>query len=56
MSIAQAQEFYDKLLQAKVSVTLIKIDDGHTFQTSEARRRLVMETLMFFNRYLVVNP
>ncbi len=56
VSIAQAQEFYDKLLQAKVSVTLIKIDDGHTFQTSEARRRLAMETLMFFNRYLVVNP
>ncbi len=54
--IAQAQELYDKLHHEGVPVTLIKIDDGHTFQSSEARHRLAMETLMFFNRYLVVNP
>jgi dipeptidyl aminopeptidase/acylaminoacyl peptidase len=54
--IAQAQELYDKLHQAGVPVTLIKIDDGHTFQSPEARHRLAAETLMFFDRYLVMNP
>ncbi len=54
--IAQAQELYDKLKQAGVHVTLVKLDDTHTFQTPEARRRLAMETLTFFTRYLVVNP
>jgi acetyl esterase/lipase len=54
--IAQAEELYDKLHQAGVPVTLIKIDDGHTFQSPEARHRLAAETLMFFDRYLVVNP
>jgi acetyl esterase/lipase len=53
--IAQAQELYDKLKQAGVHVTLIQLDDVHTFQTPEARRRLAMETLTFFTRYLVVN-
>jgi acetyl esterase/lipase len=56
VSIAQAQELYDKLHQEKVPVTLIKLDDGHTFESTEARHRLAVETLMFFNRYLVVNP
>ena len=54
--IAQAQELYDKLHQAGVPVTLIKLDDGHTFQTPEARHRLAVETMMFFNRYLGGNP
>jgi acetyl esterase/lipase len=54
--MAQAQELYDKLHDAKVPVTLIKIDDGHTFQSVEARHRLAEETLSFFDRYLVVNP
>jgi len=53
--IAQAQELYDKLKRAGVSVDLVKIDDGHTFETPEARHRLALETLAFFNRYLV-NP
>jgi acetyl esterase/lipase len=52
VSIAQAQELYDKLHQAKVPVTLIKLDDGHTFESTEARQRLAAETLVFFNRYL----
>jgi len=55
VSIAQAQELYDKLHQAKVPVTLIKLDDGHTFESTEARHRLAAETLVFFNRYLVVD-
>jgi acetyl esterase/lipase len=54
--IVQAQELYDKLHAAKVPVTLIKLDDGHTFQSTEARHRLAAETLVFFNRYLIVNP
>jgi acetyl esterase/lipase len=53
--IAQAQELYDKLKQAGVHVTLIQLDDVHTFQTPEARRRLALETLTFFTRYLAVN-
>jgi acetyl esterase/lipase len=51
--IAQAQELYDKLQQANVPVTFLKIDDGHTFTSPEARRQLAMESLAFFNRYLV---
>jgi acetyl esterase/lipase len=54
--IAQAQELNDKLQQAGVSVSFVKLDDGHTFNTAEARRRLALETLTFFNRSLVVNP
>ncbi len=54
--IAQAQELYEKLQEAHVPVTFVKVDDGHTFTTPEARRQLALETLTFFNRYLVVNP
>ena len=54
--IAQAQELYDKLQQAHVPVTLVKLNDGHTFTTPEARRQLALETLTFFGRYLVVSP
>jgi acetyl esterase/lipase len=53
---AQAQELYDKLQQAGVAVTFIKLDDGHTFRAPESRRRLAMETLTFFNHYLMVGP
>ena len=52
--MAQAQELYDKLKSAGVPVSLVKVDDAHTFQTPEARRQLAMETVSFFNRYLVV--
>ncbi len=54
--IAQAQELYEKLQQAGVPVTLIKLDDGHTFKAPESRRRLALETLAFFDQYLAVNP
>jgi acetyl esterase/lipase len=54
--IAQAQELYDKLQQAGVPVSFIKLDDGHTFRDPESRRRLAMETLTFFNHYLIANP
>ena len=54
--IAQAQELYEKLQQAGVPVTFIKLDDGHTFKAPESRRRLALETLAFFDRYLVFNP
>jgi acetyl esterase/lipase len=50
--IAQSQELFEKLQSAGVPVSFIKVDDVHTFQTLEARRRLAFETLAFFNRYL----
>jgi acetyl esterase/lipase len=50
--IAEAQELYDKLKEAKVPVSFIKVDDVHTFQTPEARRELALETREFFSRYL----
>jgi acetyl esterase/lipase len=53
--IAQSQELYDKLHQAGVPVSLVTVDDVHTFQTPEARRRLALESLMFFRRYLDSN-
>lgn len=51
--IAQAQELYDKLKSAGVPVSLVKVDDIHTFRTPEARRQLAMESVSFFSRYLV---
>ena len=33
-----------------------EIEDGHTFQTPEARHTLAPETLAFFSRYLVADP
>jgi acetyl esterase/lipase len=50
--IAQAQELYEKLRSAGVPVSFTKVNDGHTFQSPEARRQLAIETLAFFNRYL----
>jgi acetyl esterase/lipase len=50
--LAQSQELFEKLQSAGVPVSFVKVDDVHTFQTPEARRRLAVETLAFFNRYL----
>jgi len=50
--ISQAQELFDKLHAAGVPAKLVKVDDGHTFQTPEARRQLAMETLEFFAQYV----
>jgi acetyl esterase/lipase len=52
--IAQAQELYDKLKEAKVPASFVKVDDVHTFRTPEARRELAVKSLEFFNRYLVI--
>jgi acetyl esterase/lipase len=52
--IAQSQELLDRLKQAGVPAGLVTVDDGHTFHTPEARMRLALETVGFFNRYL--NP
>lgn len=52
--ISQSQELFEKLQFAGVPVSLVKVNDFHTFQTPEARRELAIETLAFFNRYLVV--
>lgn len=53
--IAQAQELYDKLKAAGVQVSFIKVDDVHTFRDPENRRELAIETMDFFNRYLVIS-
>jgi acetyl esterase/lipase len=50
--IAQSEELAERLKHAGVPVTLVKVDDVHTFQTHEARVRLALATLQFFNRYL----
>ncbi len=54
--IAQAQELYDKLQHAGVPVAFVKLDEGHTFQSPEARHRLAFESLEFFQHYLSPNP
>jgi acetyl esterase/lipase len=50
--IAQAEELYAKLQAAGVSASFVKVEDGHTFQTPEARRQLAIQSLTFFNQYL----
>jgi acetyl esterase/lipase len=50
--IAQAQELYDKLKSAGVPVSFIKVEDVHTFRTSDARMQLAIESQKFFNQYL----
>jgi acetyl esterase/lipase len=52
--IAQAQELYDKLKAAGAQASFTKVDDKHTFQNPESRHQLAVETLEFFNRYLVI--
>jgi|SRR5580704_1606623 acetyl esterase/lipase len=53
--IAQSQELADKLKHAGVPVKFVKVEDVHTFQTPEARKRLVLETRDFFAQYLRAN-
>ena len=53
--IAQSEALAASLREAGVPVNLVRVDGEHTFQTPEARRRLAIETLEFFNRYLKVN-
>ena len=51
--MSQAQELFEKLQAAGVPATLVKVEDGHTFQTPDARRQLALQALAFFERYLV---
>jgi acetyl esterase/lipase len=50
--LEQSQELADKLKQAGVPVKFVQVDDAHTFQTPEARKRLALETQAFFTQYL----
>jgi len=50
--IAQSQDLADKLTQAGVPVKFVRVEDVHTFQTPEARKRLALETQAFFTQYL----
>jgi acetyl esterase/lipase len=52
--IQQAQKFFDKLQTAGVPSSFVKVNDVHTFETTEARRQLAIESLAFFTRYLGV--
>ena len=52
MPLAQAQELSDKLKQAGAAVKFITVDDVHTFQRPEARKRLAFESQAFFMQYL----
>ena len=50
--LSQSQELADKLTEAGVPVKFVKVEDVHTFQTPEARKRLALETEAFFTQYL----
>jgi acetyl esterase/lipase len=50
--MAQAQELNDKLTEAGVPVKFVKVEDVHTFEKPEARKRLALETQAFFTQYL----
>ena len=50
--IGQSRELADKLKQAGASVKFATVEDAHTFQTPEARKRLALETQAFFTQYL----
>jgi acetyl esterase/lipase len=50
--IAQSQELADQLTQVGVPVKFVRVEDVHTFQTAEARKRLALETQAFFTQYL----
>jgi acetyl esterase/lipase len=50
--MSQSEELADKLKQAGVPVTLVKVEDGHVFETSEARKRMAIESRDFFFKYL----
>jgi len=52
--LAQSQELYEKLKAAGAQVSLIKVDDVHTFQSVGNRRRLASEAIGFFNQQLVI--
>jgi len=51
--IEQAQELYDKLHAAGVPVTLLKVDDVHTFETQENKRKMAIAARDFLFRCLV---
>jgi len=51
--VSQSQELNDKLAAAGVPVSLIKVDDVHTFEAPENRRLVATESREFFNKYLI---
>ena len=51
--ISQSEELYQKLEAAGVPVSFVKLNAGHIFQKPEARRLLAVDTLGFFESYLV---
>lgn len=53
VELAQAQELVDTLQSKGVPVSFVKVDAGHVFESPDAKRQLALQTLAFFNRYLV---
>lgn len=53
--MAQAQELFDKLQAAGVSVGLSKLEDGHTPASPEVRRQVARESRFFYGKYLKTN-
>lgn len=50
--LEQAQELYSKLKAAGAEVSIVEVQDGHRFESAEARRTLAIETLGFFDRWI----
>ena len=57
VEIAQGQELVDSLQARGVPVSFVKLDAGHdVFDAPEVERQIEIQTLAFFNRYLVFQP
>jgi acetyl esterase/lipase len=50
--LAQAQELADKLKEAGAPVDLVKVEDVHTFEKPDVRKRLAIESRDFFFQHL----
>lgn len=53
--ISQAEELYQKLQAAGVPVTLVKLEEGHMIMAPDAKRKLALESLNFYNQYFMAN-
>lgn len=51
--ISQAEALYGKLKEAGANVQFLRLDSDHLFREPAVRRQLAIETLLFFERYLV---
>lgn len=52
----QSEELLEKLHSAGVEASLVKVNEGHNFETPEGKRQLAIQSVAFLDRYLVDNP